>query len=1056
LKLVSTSIKYPVAVAVGVILVVMFGLIALFEVPVQLTPDVDRPVITVRTNWLGASPQEIEREIVDRQEKELKSVEGLVRMTSESVTNQGRVILEFAVGTDTAEALLRVNNKLQQVPRYPENADKPVLVSANEQTARIAWMVILPTGPKAPKVPEVRTFVLEKVLPLIERVQGVAASNLYGGQSTEMQVLVDPEAVAAHKLTMRGIADSLVAENSDFSGGTMDEGRRRYQVRAKSRFTEPEDAENVVVAYENGAPVFVKDLGYARLGLAQPQSMVLHYGKPTMAMNAVRESGTNVLEVMAGLQAAIANVNREVLADLDLRIQQVYDETEYIVQAIDLVRTNIFVGGSLAIIVLLLFLRSVSATFIVALGIPISLIGTFIMMSLFGRNLNVISLAGLAFASGMVVDNAIVVLENIYRRRQEGETRKDAAYKGTVQVWGAVLASTVTTVAVFLPVVRIKQEAGQLFADIAIAVSFAVIISLFASITVIPSLASRIVGGAKKDKPAEPKIMKTAAMKAMASFGEWVRELVVNTVYRLTGSLPARLGVVSLMTLAAIGMAWFLAPKAEYLPTGNRNLVLGIMLPPPGYNVDAVTKVGEELTRQWRPHWGKNPYEQGGNTAEPGFKTFFYVGWETQIFMGVASWDESRVKDLIPIMQRSLGSIPGMIPIVQQTSLFESGVSQGRTIDLDFTGPDLGRLVSLGGQSFGQIRQLLPGAQARPVPSLDLSQPELRFTPDRVRAAAVGLTARDIGFNLDVLVEGAKIDEVNQGGYNIDLKLMATPQSMERTQDLGRMEVNSREGDLVSLESVAPPKLVGAPTQINHIERERAITLRIYPPEEMPLQEAMDRLNSNIVKPLKDSGEVAPPYDVKLSGTADDLTQTYEALRGNFLLALAITFLLMAALFESFLYPLVIMFSVPLAAAGGFLGLWLVNATITYQALDVLTMLGFIILIGIVVNNAILIVDQTLQGLRHDGLGIREAVREAVRVRVRPIFMSAFTSVFGMLPLVVFPGAGSELYRGLGSVVLGGLMVSTLFTLFLVPSLLSLVLETREKISQRFGWEFKP
>lgn len=1056
MKLVSASIKYPVAVAVGVILVVMFGLIALFEVPVQLTPDVDRPIITVRTDWLGASPQEIEREIVDRQEKELKSVEGLVRMTSESTTNQGRVILEFVVGTDIAEALLRVNNKLQQVPRYPANADKPVLISTDEDASAIAWLVILPTGPRAPKVPEARTFVQERVMPLIERVKGIAAANLYGGQDTEMQVVVDPKAVAAHKLTMRGIADSLVAENNDFSGGGMDEGRRRYQVRAKSRFIEPEDAENVVVTYDNGAPVFIKDLGSARLGLAQPQAMVLHFGKPTLVMNAVRESGTNVLEVMAGLQQAIKNVNREVLADLDLKIHQDYDETEYIAQAIDLVRTNIFVGGSLAIIVLLIFLRSFSATFIVALGIPISLIGTFIMMSLFGRNLNVISLAGLAFASGMVIDNAIVVLENIYRRRQEGETRRDAAYKGTVQVWAAVLASTVTTVAVFLPVVRIKQEAGQLFADIAIAVSFAVIISLFVSITVIPSLASRIVGGKKKKNQAKRKVERLIAVKGLAGFGERIRDLVVNTVYRLTGSLPARLGVVSFMTLAAIGMAWFLAPKAEYLPTGNQNMVLGIMLPPPGYNVNELAKVGQDLTGKWRNHWGKSPYEKEGNTAEPGIRSFWYVGWGSQIFMGLSTWDDSRVRDLIPVMKRAMDTIPGMIPIVQQTSLFASGLSQGRTIDLDFTGPDLERLISLGGRSFGQIRGLLPGAQTIPVPSLDLGQPELRFIPDRVRAAAVGLTARDIGFNLDVLVEGAKIDEVNQGGYNIDLKLMATPKSMERTQDLGRMEVNSREGDLVSLESVAPPKLVGAPTQINHIERERAITLRIYPPEEMPLQEAMDTLNSNIIEPLKESGEVTPPYDVHLSGTADDLTQTYDALRGNFLLALAITFLLMAALFESFLYPLVIMFSVPLAAAGGFLGLWLVNATITYQALDVLTMLGFIILIGIVVNNAILIVDQTLQGLRHQGLGIREAVREAVRVRVRPIFMSAFTSVFGMLPLVVFPGAGSELYRGLGSVVLGGLLVSTLFTLFLVPSLLSLVLEAREKISQRLGWGFKP
>jgi HAE1 family hydrophobic/amphiphilic exporter-1 len=535
-----------------------------------------------------------------------------------------------------------------------------------------------------------------------------------------------------------------------------------------------------------------------------------------------------------------------------------------------------------------------------------------------------------------------------------------------------------------------------------------------------------------------------------------VRGLVVGGVYRLTGSVAARLAVVLLFTAAALGMAWFLAPKAEYLPTGNRNLVLGILLPPPGYNVEAVTEVGQDLARAWSDHWGEDPYTEGGATAEPGFKTFFYVGWETQIFMGIASWDESRVKELIPIMRRTLAKIPGMIPIVQQTSLFESGARQGRTIDLDLMGPELPRLVGIAGRLFGQVQGLLPGAQVRPVPSLELAQPEVRFVPDRVRAAAVGLTAADVGFNLDVLVEGAKIDEVTRQGYNIDLKLMADTAEVERTQDLGRMDINTPTGRLVTVGSVAPPVLVGSATQINHIERQRAITLRIYPPEKMPLQEAMDRLQNQVVAPLLASGEIQPPYDVRLSGTADDLTQTYLALRGNFILALAITYLLMSALFGSFLYPLIIMFAVPLAAAGGFAGLWAVNQLLTYQPLDVLTMLGFIILVGIVVNNAILIVDQTLRGLREEGLDIRSAVREAVAMRVRPIFMSTFTSVFGMLPLVVFPGAGSELYRGLGSVVLGGLLVATMFTLFLIPSLLSLVLDARQGLSRLLKREFQP
>ncbi|MCB2185511.1 MAG: efflux RND transporter permease subunit [Deltaproteobacteria bacterium] len=1074
MKLVELAIRHPVSVASGVILILLFGTLALLAVPVQLIPDVDRPTITVRTTWQGASPVEVEREIIDRQEKELKSVEGLLKMTSQSTNAQGEVILEFEVGTDIDAALLRVNNALQQVPRYPPDADKPVLFSASQNAQPIAWMVILPQGPRAPPIEKLRTFVEEKVVPQIERVPGMAASNVYGGREEEMQVVVDPRKVAAHRLTMRQISTALVGDNTDVSAGGLDEGKRRYKVRTQSRFVEPADADAVVVAYEDGAPIAVHDLGATRLDYARRDAVVLHFGRPTMALNAIRETGTNVLEVMAGLKVALKRINRDLLASLDLRIQQVYDETTYIVQAIDLVRNNIYVGGALAILVLLVFLRSLPATFIVAAAIPISLVGTFIMMSAFGRNINVISLAGLAFASGMVVDNSIVVLENIYRRRQGGEAREEAAYRGTVQVWGAILASTLTTVAVFLPVIRIKEEAGQLFADIAIAISFAVLISLLVSITVIPTLAARLLGrkgvaglaaspdasgaGDGEGAPAGggPVPWLDRLLGPLIRFGSLVRRGVGGAVERLARRhILAGLVVVAL-TGASVGMAYFLAPKAEYLPTGNRNLVLGILLPPPGYNIDALEKVGRYVTSQWQDHWGPDFLVNKDVKAQPAIENFFFVGFEGQVFMGLIAWDDARVRELIPLMQGALAGIPGMIPIVQQTSLFARGVNQGRTIDLDITGPDLARLVGWGGRFFGQIRQILPGAQIQPIPSLDLSQPELRFLPDRIRAAAVGLGAQDIGFNLNVLVEGAKIDEIRRQGFNIDLKLMADQAAVARTQDLGPLQINSPLGKLVTLESVAPPRLVGGPTQVNHIERDRAITLRIYPPEHLPLAEAMDRLDSQVLQPLTASGEVSPPFGLRLAGTADDLTKTRLALQGNLILALAITYLLMAALFESFLYPLVILFSVPLAAAGGFAGLGLVSALVAYQPLDVLTMLGFVILIGIVVNNAILIVDQTLAGLRKEGLAIAPALRQAVEMRTRPIFMTALTSVMGMLPLILFPGAGSELYRGLGSVVAGGLLVSTVFTLFLVPALLSLVLYARRFLSGQLGREFRP
>ncbi|MCH7986570.1 MAG: efflux RND transporter permease subunit [Acidobacteria bacterium] len=407
-----------------------------------------------------------------------------------------------------------------------------------------------------------------------------------------------------------------------------------------------------------------------------------------------------------------------------------------------------------------------------------------------------------------------------------------------------------------------------------------------------------------------------------------------------------------------------------------------------------------------------------------------------------------RVRELIPEFQRANAQIPGAIAIINQASIFQRGRGEGRNIDVEITGPELERLIALGAEVFQNVMQKLPEAQARPIPSLDLGNPEVRVLTHRRRAAELGISNRDLGFAVSALVDGVKVSDYQYEGKEIDLKVMAEKSFAHRTHLLEQMPIATPDGRLVTLGSVADISVVTGPTQINHSERQRTITIQVTPPEQMPLEAAMDLISNEIVGPLRESGQLGGLYRATLSGSADKLTQTGRSLRWNILLALVITYLLMAALFESFLYPFVIMFSVPLAALGGFLGLAAVNL-FTYQALDVLTMLGFIILVGTVVNNAILIVHQSLNHMREEGLEPREAIRAAVGNRIRPIFMSVSTSVFAMMPLVLFPGAGSELYRGLGSVVIGGLIVSTIFTLFLVPALFSLTLDIRAALSAR-------
>ena len=418
----------------------------------------------------------------------------------------------------------------------------------------------------------------------------------------------------------------------------------------------------------------------------------------------------------------------------------------------------------------------------------------------------------------------------------------------------------------------------------------------------------------------------------------------------------------------------------------------------------------------------------------------FFVAFGRSAFMGASAADPAKVKDLIPVIQGPVfGGVPGTIAIVQQSSLFQGGGS--RAIDIEITGPDLAQLIRLGGRVFGQVRQVLPEAQARPIPGLDLGNPEVRIIPDRVKAANLGLSARDIGTAVNALMDGATVDGYQYLGEEIDLVLRGD-EDWYRTQDIGSLPIYTPRGQLVPLSTVARIEVTTGPEQINHSERSRTISIQVIPPETLPLETALDNIQQQIVDPLIQSGALQSPYAIRLSGSADDLKKTREALQWNFLLALVITYLLMASLFESFLYPFVIMLSVPPALAGGILGLEIVNITLTYQPLDILTMLGFVILIGVVVNNAILIVHQTLNILNNDeSTPTKDAIRDSVASRVRPIFMSVITSALGMLPLVIFPGAGSELYRGLGSVVIGGLLISTLFTLFLVPTFLSLAMD---------------
>ncbi len=1057
MNLIKYSIERPVAVLAVVLMVLLFGIAALNSIPIQLTPDVRNPIITIQTLWPGAAPAEIEREIINPQEDELRGLEGLEIITSRAEDGRARIKLEFNVNQNMNRALLLVSNRLDRVGDYPDEAKEPTLKTSSTEDNPITWIVLRRKPGNDKDIDTYGDFVKDVVQDRLERVSGVSLVNVFGGGEREMQIIIDPIRMAQYGLTVPRVLGALRAANASVSAGDVNEGKRRYVVRSEGDLASTDDVGNVTLRTGRDqlsgriARVTVRDIAEIKFGYKESVRLIRFLGEPAIAINAVRETGANVIEVMRGIRAAIAELNKTALPDAGLYLTQLYDETTYIDSSIGLVRQNIWIGGALAALVLLIFLRSVRATMVVSLAIPVSIVGAFVAMAALGRSLNVISLAGLAFAVGMVVDAAIVVLENIYRLREKGMPAAEAAYKGATEVWGAVLVSALTTVMVFIPILVMKLEVGQLFRDIAVALSVAVMLSLIVSVTVIPTMTNKLFG------IKTPKTRVRVKLPLLDNFADRFVKIVLAITRRVIHDKKMALMVIGGICGAAVLATVFFLPKLDYLPSGNRNLIFGVIVPPPGYNLKTTTEIAKGIEKEtsylWSSKTGPKP-EKGG---PPKIKRFFFVAHYGSTFLGASSEQPSRVKELIPIISKAAFREPGTFGFVNQRSLFGRGIGGARRIDLNISGPNLETILAAARRSIGYIEAAMPrsrGTQIRPRPGLELGAPEIRVMPNRTKLADNGVSVRELGATLDTFNDGLRVAQITIDGKLTDLILKGPLNEVKKTQGIGQLPVVTSSGTILPISSLADVLVTTGPTEIRHLNRVRTVTIEIRPPGNIPLETALDILRTEVVNKMRGEG-LAKDVKLRLAGTADKLSQTWDAMVSQLLIAVIIVYLVMAVLFESFVYPLIIMLSVPLATAGGIGGLALLNL-FTFQPLDMLTLLGFVILIGIVVNNAILIVHQTLHHLRKEGMNMDDAIMEAIRNRIRPIFMSTLTSVFGMLPLVVFPGAGSELYRGLGSVVVGGLSLSAVLTLAIIPPLMSLVGEWVEKarVAGR-GWIFK-
>ena len=1037
------ALSNPTATLVAVLLVILFGGLSLSRLPIQLTPEVERPEITIRTGWRAAAPEEVEAEIIEPQEKVLRGLSGVNRIVSKAQRGQGEVSIEFLVGHDLRRGLIEVLNRLNRVPRYPDDANEPVIDTVGGNSRAVAWFITRAGEGNTRDIQGYKDYAEEVVQTRFERVPGVARSEVYGGREREVRITFDPYKAASLGVELPAAA-RLTGSNQDISGGDVSVGKRRYTLRFTGAFDAAELG-GLVLEWRDGLPVRLRDVADIEIALVDRKSFVLANGVRSIAVNAHREIGVNVLEVMAGLKKAAVELAQGPLARARLSFRQVYDETIYIHRSLEMVRNNLGLGVVLAIVVLWWFLRRFRATLLVAAAIPVSLFAAFLCLDVTGRTVNIISLAGLAFAVGMTLDAAIVVLENIVRLRERGMDPKEAALMGPEQVWGALLASTATTVAIFLPIVFLEDEAGQLFADLALTIAMAVIASMVVALTVIPAASSKWL----------------ARKQLTDKHARW-RGAITSTIVWLTDGPGRRAFWIATLITIPLGISLSLAPKsilglipvperfaafvpdspwalrASYLPQGNRNLVFAFIIPPPGVNIDHLeNEMGRVVAERIQP------YLDG--SQEPQVESYFFVAFSRGVFMGARTQDESRTDELIPIINKTIRGFPDTIAFARRASLF-GGFGSGNTIEVNIQTRNIDALMEAALGGFIGINQALPGARIRPFPGLELADPELRLVPDERRLAEAGWNRGTMASVTRALGEGLYVGDYFDGEQRLDI-VVRVPR-WETPEELASIPLATPGGVLPVSELTRIVRTAG-PNEIRRLDRRRTVTLQVTPPDGMSLEEALDVIQARVV-PLVEA-QLPDDGEVRFTGTADKLQTALKSMSGSFVLAIVILFLLMAALFRSFKDSVLVLLALPLATVGSLVALRLMNDVFgVRQPLDLLTMIGFIILLGLVVNNAILLVHQTRAMERH-GLARRTAVTEAVGMRLRPILMSTLTSIFGMLPLLLIPGAGSELYRGLAAVIIGGMCVSTAFTLILLPSLLRIGEGASRPAAERTG-----
>ncbi|MBX3724499.1 MAG: efflux RND transporter permease subunit [Xanthomonadales bacterium] len=1008
MKLTEASLRNPAAVAVAVALACLFGLLALGKLPLQLFPEIDRPQLSIVTGWRAASPQEMEAEIVEPIETVMLGLPGLEEIASNASPGFSNINLTFAVGSDMEAMLVEVLARMNRLPPLPRDATPPVVrTAADVANASLTFLFVQKLPGTTGDVRDYRQIVEDRVVPRLTAIQGVAGVEVNGSEPEELSITVDLARAAALGIGIPHIA-AVAARATDVSGGTVQAGRREYVLRFAGRYS-PDALGGMILDWREGVAVRLADV--ATIEVKRPQQRFYAYqnGNPAIGLRVLRSNGANVLDTLAQVRATLEDLRVQELAPLGLDIAQSFDASVFIHRAISLLSGSLFAGIVLAVGCLWWFLRDARATALIACAIPISLLTTFIVLQLTGRSLNVVSLAGLAFAVGMVMDAAVVVAENIVRLREQGMPAARAALTGTRQVGGALLASTLTTVAVFVPVVFMRDVEGQLFSDLAITISIAVAVSLLVAVVVLPAAA----GSWLRTRP-----------DAGLRHGFW--RLASDWAMRATEGRSRQWTWVGALVVAPVLLAAVLMPQVDYLPPVKRAAVDASFSFPPGMSPERVNReiVPTLLARM-------QPYMDG--EREPRLSNWYMQFWPGGGALGARVQDAAQIGELERIVRDEVVSgFPDTRAFAREGDLFGGFGGSPRAIAIHLQhgdGEALSHVAELGRRT---LAEHFPGANVQVWPNTDIATPELRISPNDRRLAEAGWQRGDLATVVRVLGDGHWLGEQFDGDRRLPIILRSDrDDALER---FGRVPLATPLGGVLPLAELAQIDTLLAATQLRRIDRRRTVTLTVDPPANLSLEQALRTVEADIVPRLREA--LPPDAAVRIAGSADRLEGVIATMAGNFGLALLVLFALMAAMFRSLRDSAYVMASLPLAVLGGVLGLRALDL-VAGQTLDLLSMIGFVMLMGMVINNAILLVAQTREA-EAGGAGLDDALRQALQQRLRPILIAATTGVLGALPMALNPGPGAAIYRGIAALSIGGIALSLVFTVVLVPALLRL------------------